>query len=260
MKDLIVSNYNRYDEDKRAFGSRAEQLEFIYTKKLIEQYVTPSKTVIELGCGTGYYGLYLSDKCKSFYGVDLTPRNIDRFKEKITERKLKNVNASVGDATSLPEINDNSFDIVLNFGPMYHLSQLERQKTILESKRICKDGGIILFAYINKIGAYLRACLDEKMKSRYPNKQANERVLVEGVDDIMPDIFFYTMPEDVEHEVMENGLTVLKNAGVSFDFNAGDVNIMTNEQYLSWREILDYMFESRSCTGASNHAVLACQN
>lgn len=35
-EESIISNYNNFDENKRAFGSKAEQIEFIYTQKLID--------------------------------------------------------------------------------------------------------------------------------------------------------------------------------------------------------------------------------
>lgn len=173
---------------------------------------------------------------------------------------MSNLSASVGDATNLEEIADRSFDIVLVFGPMYHLPPKEREMAMMESRRICKDGGIILYAYINKLGAYLHACLDETMKSRYPNKHANHCVLTEERDDILPDVFFYTMPEEMERAAMERGLTVLQNTGVDFVFSSNNVNAMTDEQYEDWTVVMDYMAGSRSCTGTSSHAILVCRN
>lgn len=258
-REPIISNYLGFDEDKRAFGTKAERIEFIYTKKLLDQYIKPSMSVVELGCATGYYGLYLSKMCGSYHGVDLTPKHIEQFRTKIDEQGLSNLSASVGDAVCLPEIGDSAFDIVLVFGPMYHLPHEKRLKVISESKRICKAGGLILFAYTNKIGAYLRACIDENMKSNYPNKKANESILTQGTDDILTDVFFYTMPEEIERDALANGLTIVHNAGVDFTFNAGDVNNMSDEKYAAWTEVLDYMFKSRSCTGAGNHAVLVCR-
>jgi len=249
-----------FNEDTRAFGTRAEQIEFIYTKKLIEQFVKPSSSVIELGCGTGYYGLYLANKCRIYHGVDLIPKHVEQFNGKIDKQGLTNVSTSLGDATSLPEIADNSFDIVLVLDPMYHLPHEDRLKAIRESRRICKVGGIILFAYVNKIGAYLRACLDDNLKLKYPNKKTNENVLTQGIDDDFSDTFFYTMPEEIEKDAVENGLRIIQNAGVDFTFNASDINKMSDEKYQAWIEILDLMFKSKSCTGASNHAVLVCQN
>lgn len=259
-KEAVISNYENYNEDKRAYGPRSEQSEFFYTKKLLDKFMRPDMSVVELGCGTGYYGLYLSDKCKSYYGVDLTPVNIEKFSLKIKEQKLSNLSAAIGDATNLSEIENDAYDAVLVMGPMYHLPRELRQKVILESMRICKSGGIIMFAYINKIGAYLRACIDKGVKARYPNKKTNEFVLNKGTDDMKPDVFFYTMPEEIEYDVMVNGLEVIENAGVHFCFDAEDIDNMDDEKYAAWTEITDLMFKSKSCTGVSGHAVLVCRN
>lgn len=259
MKNAIISNYDNFDEDKRAFGTRTEQIEFIYTKKLLNRYIEPAMSVLERGCGTGYYGLYLSSMCKSYHGIDLVPKHIEQFKSKADKIGLSNVSASVGDATYLPEISDNSYDAVLVFGPMYHLPPKDRKKVVMESKRICKNGGIVLYAYINKIGAYLRGCIDEKLKANYPNKITGEIVLLQGRDDVMPELFFYTMPEDIERVALEQGLTIVQNAGVDFTFNASDINNMDDERYAAWTDVMDYMFESKSCAGVSNHAVLVCR-
>jgi hypothetical protein len=60
-------------------------------------------------------------------------------------------------ALRLTGINENEFDVVLVFGPMYHLPPEERDMVFEESKRICKIDGIIMFAYQSKLGAYLQA-------------------------------------------------------------------------------------------------------
>ncbi len=66
------------------------------------------------------------------------------------EQNISNLSVSLGDATHLPQIQDETYDIVLVFGPMYHLPHDQREKVILESRRICKDGGLILILLTSK--------------------------------------------------------------------------------------------------------------
>ena len=74
---LIIDRYSDANrEENRALRSRSDGVEFHYTKKYICQFVTSQSSVIEIGCGTGYYGMFLADKCKSYLGVDITPNNI----------------------------------------------------------------------------------------------------------------------------------------------------------------------------------------
>jgi len=121
---VIIDRYtNSYQEELRATRSRASGLEFHYTEKILREYVKPQSSVVEIGCGTGYYGLFLADKCASYHAVDVTPANIATLQKKIDEQHLTNVTASVGDATNLSSLKNSQYDVVLIFGPLYHLAR-----------------------------------------------------------------------------------------------------------------------------------------
>lgn len=77
-------------------------------------------------------------------GIDITPENIKIFKKKALESGLKNVVGKVGDATKLENIPNESFDVVLCLGPLYHLPPNERELVFAECRRICKNGGIFV--------------------------------------------------------------------------------------------------------------------
>jgi ubiquinone/menaquinone biosynthesis C-methylase UbiE len=253
--------YEFYDdperENNRSTISRARSIEFYYTKKLLDKYLTNELTVLEIGCGTGYYGIYLHDKCKKYIGIDIVPKNIENFDKKITELKIENIKTFVGDALNISNISNNTIDLVLNLGPMYHLTHQEREVTLLESKRVCKNNGVIICSYINKFGAYFQGILREPEK--YPNKKANELILEKGTDDIRPNVFYYTTPEEMENLALTNGLKIIENCGINFLFNMGHINSMDEEKYKNWIEFSDYLFKSRSCTGLSVHGLMVCK-
>lgn len=255
---LIRDNYSKHcDEDQRAVSSRVNSIEFYYTKKFAGQYINLSTSVIEIGCGTGYYGMHFADKCKEYVGIDLSPENIAKFNGKIKSGKLNNVIAMVGDATKLDHIEDCRFDVVMALGPMYHLTANEKELAFSECKRICKFNGIIIFAYLNKAGAYVRACLD--FPDKYPDKNVTNIVLKEGTDDIRSGMFFYTMPEEIEEQAKSHGLSKIKNIGVDFIFKEKLINGMNENQFEAWMELSDFLCESETCTGLSGHALIICR-
>ena len=256
-KEQILRKYETANEEGRAERSRSEALEFHYTKRHLSKFVKPDSRVIEIGCGTGYYGMYFADKCAEYFGVDLVPSQIEIFREKIAAAGLKNVSCACGDATDLPDVADNSFDVVLCLGPMYHLSESERQKAFSECARICRPGGVAAFAYITSCGAYIGACVN--FSDIWPNEQTNRNVLGLGTDDIRPGLFWYNMPEGIEAEAAPHGFEKIVDLGTDFFVLNEVVNAMDDERFELIRPLYDRIASSESCTGLSNHALLICK-
>ena len=202
--------------------------------------------------------MYLFDKCREYIGIDLTPENINLFNEKIKNENIPNITAIVGDGTDLENIENNDFDIVLVFGPMYHLPRNERDLVFKESKRICKKNGILMYAYQSKFGAYLQAGI-LSYPNLYPTKKANEYVLIKETDDEFPGLFHFTTPVEIKESAISHGLEVVKNVGVNYYFNKEQINNMDNEKYESWLEFSEYLFNDETCTGLSNHSILVCK-
>ena len=124
--DRILEQYISGKEDGRANLSRSTRLEFHYTKKHLEGLIKNTDRVLEVGCATGHYGFHYADKCQEYLGLDIVPEHINIFNQKITESQIDNVACQIGDATNLQGISDDSFDVVLCLGPMYHLQSDER--------------------------------------------------------------------------------------------------------------------------------------
>jgi ubiquinone/menaquinone biosynthesis C-methylase UbiE len=249
--------YSNKKEEFRATKSRAEGLEFYFTKKIIDKYISKEKNVIEIGCGTGYYGMYCADICKNYVGLDLSQDNLEVFNEKISKSNISNIKTFNGNATNIANIESNSFDLVMVLGPMYHLPADERDLVFGEAKRVCKENGIIIFAYINKIGAYLQSgilCFPDT----YPNKSSIEYIFKKGTDDCNTGIIFYTTPIEMEQIAKKHDLNILKNVGVDFLFNQELINKMDEEKFNCWLEFSEFMCESERCTELSIHALLVC--
>lgn len=255
-KQVVLEKYSDGNEGDRATHNRSTGLEFHYTKKHLHNYIKPSDKILEIGCGGGYYGLYFADKCCSYHGIDLVPINIDVFNAIINESRHKNLSCEVGDATNLENVQSESYDVVLCLGPLYHLPPKERELATLECARVCKKGGIVAFAYINKIGVYVGGTI---IDSNYPNENANRCVLDNGTDDIRPNLFFFTTPEEMNMLVEKHNLHKIKNLGTDFFVTHNVVNAMTDEKFEIMRPLYDEMTSHESCTGMSNHALLICK-
>ncbi|HWQ58892.1 MAG TPA: methyltransferase domain-containing protein [Clostridia bacterium] len=257
-KSKVAEAYAGGREAGRAAEAGTYGLEFLYTKRALDPHITSDADVVELGCGGGYYGLYYAGRCKSYLGIDLSPVNIEAFQQQIAERGLVNVRAEIGDATELAGIPDEAFDVVLCLGPMYHLDREDRQRCMRACKRVCKPGGIIALAYINKAGAIAKFGIAYGWDKVF-TQRIDEYVLTRGTDDVRMDVFFYTMPEELEEDARNAGLDVLASKGLDFLIFENTIETMGDGQRATLFHFMDLIHESPSCAGLANHALLLCR-
>ena len=255
----VIDFYKNRNEDNRSKESRSDSLEFHYTKKILQEFITKDSDVIEIGCATGYYGMYFSDFCTRYTGIDLSPDNISIFNDKIFSSGKTNIITAIGNAINLSEISEKSFDVVLCLGPMYHLSYEDRLKVFDECIRIARKGAVLAFAYINKLGVYAAGCFNDKWRSGYPNAEAEKYILELGTSDAQPGLFFLTSPEEMEHCAKQKTLEVIKNCGLDFLFAQCAIDDMSEEKFNLYMNFADKIAESPSCVGLSNHALMICR-
>ena len=141
----LVDFYNRIDEDSRLL-TKYGRIEFLTTVKYVEKYLKDGMKLMEIGAATGRYSHYFAQKGFEVDAVELLEHNIEIFKRKTLPNEK--VRIKQGNAVNLSEYPDESYDITLLLGPMYHLYTVEEQKKALsEAMRITKNGGFVFVAY-----------------------------------------------------------------------------------------------------------------
>lgn len=147
IEKILENYYNNYDEDSRLIRDKAHSIEYITTTKYIEKYLKKGDRIIEVGAGTGRYSINYAQKGYQVDSVELISKNLEILKSKIT--KDMKINAIKGNCMDLSMYEDNTFDITLVLGPMYHLyDEKDIDKALKEVIRITKKGGKIFIAYI----------------------------------------------------------------------------------------------------------------
>ena len=148
--EKLEAYYNKFNEDKRLL-TRHGQVEFLTTMHFIREKIkeigekkgSDQLDIIEIGAGTGRYSIALSQEGHNVTAVELSASNLGRLK-----KKKSAVTAIRRDARNLSGIADESFDLVLLLGPLYHLHAFEEKLTaLLEAKRVMRSGGALMAAY-----------------------------------------------------------------------------------------------------------------
>lgn len=102
--------------------------------------IKPKQKILEVGVGTGLT-LPVYPRTSKVVGVDLSASMLKEAEELIAEKKLKHVSVKQMDATKLA-FADNSFDGVL--GNLFISATSFPRESLLEMKRVCKPGGMIV--------------------------------------------------------------------------------------------------------------------
>jgi len=142
----IISLYEAIDEDNR-FASRHGSVEYLTTMWYIDQYLRPGGRVLEIGAATGRYSHALARRGFTVDAVELVERNIEVFRRNTEPDEP--VSMIQGDALDLSRFADETYDLTLLLGPLYHLfNQDDKRQALGEAIRVTKTGGVIFASYI----------------------------------------------------------------------------------------------------------------
>jgi ubiquinone/menaquinone biosynthesis C-methylase UbiE len=210
----IVEHYtDDYDESKRIAQGFA-RLELVRVQEVMRRHLPrPPRHVLDVGGGTGIHAQWLAADGYSVHVIDPVPTHVEQA------TLLDGVTSELGDARRLTAADD-SADVVLLFGPLYHLSEPEdRLRALGEAVRVVRPGGLVFVAAVSKFASLFdglaRGFLFEP---DFPT--IVERDLREGEHrnpDRLPHLFttaHFHHPDTLRAEISASGLDVVDLVGV----------------------------------------------
>jgi len=251
----ISKIYEIFDEDAR-LRSQAAQVEFLTTVRCIEKYLKPGARILDVGAGTGVYSFYFAQQGYHVDALELADKNVRVFGEKLANWPKQasilgkmELTLRQGNAMDLSAYEDDSYDIVLLFGPLYHLhKQEDRLQCIAEAKRVCKSDGVIFFAFINNDMVILTE-LD--FDPNWLSGKTYDHDSFKVVD--FP--FVFLTVEQCRQTLKEAGIRTLHEVasdGVS-ELMADRINSLSEEEYQQYLRYHFYCCEKPEMLGHSNH-------
>ena len=245
--ELVQEVYRRFNEDSRLNKSQAARVEFLTTVRYIEKYLAPGAKILDVGAGAGEYSLYFARKGYQVSALELSDANIAAFRAKMTD--ADQIDLVQGNALDLSRYDSGSFDVVLLFGPLYHLhEEADKLRCIEEAKRVCKPDGKIFFAFISNdiVILTMQQCQDDYLMNGDYNKESFR------LDDFP---FVFHTPDHCRELLGKAGIQIIHEVasdGAS-ELLQDLVNGLDEASYQQYLRYHFYICEKPEFLGMSNH-------
>lgn len=245
---LLEDFYSHFNEDDR-LKTRHGNVEFITNIKYILDYIHKDDKIIDIGAGTGAYSIYLHEQGYDIEAIDVVKHNVD-----VMRTKCPNLKVHMGNAVKMDNYSDNSFDVAILFGPIYHLLKEEDKiKALKETKRIVKNNGLIFISYyMNDYAVISYGFIKNNIMESIAEGRIDENYHIISKED---DLFSMVNLEDINHfnEIMGfERIKIIASDGAS-DYLRTALNKLSDEAY---EEFIKYHLkncERRDLLGASSH-------
>lgn len=248
----LTEYYSNYDEDSR-LRSKHGMVEFLTTMRYVQRYLKPGMRVLEIGAGTGRYSHELARMGYAVDAVELVQHNIDVFRQ--NTREGENVTIRKGNAKELSMFADETYDITLLLGPMYHLYTVEEQKQALrEAIRVTGKGGVIFTAYCGNDATMVQYCFGRGMLKLEKYQKLVDMETFKASSD-PAELFELYRKEDIDALMADFAVTRLHYVGTDMATNymRGAIDEMDDDFFALYLRYHFTICERADMVGTSHH-------
>lgn len=152
-----VTRYYEEGLEAQRLSSALGELELLRTKEIINRYLPdPPVTILDVGGGPGVYACWLARDGHEVHLIDPVPLHVEQARhasEGQPEYPITSI--SLGDARKINQP-DASVDVVLIFGPLYHLTdRIDRILALREACRVLRKSGYLFAVGISRFASVL---------------------------------------------------------------------------------------------------------
>lgn len=258
--NYVVESYENYQEENRLTSNNARRIEFITTVRVLDEVINNKSKILDCAAGTGIYAFYLADKGHNVTATDITPRHIDIINQTLATKKYT-MDTAVLDATDMSCFGDNTFDVVLNMGPFYHLiTKEQREKCLKECLRVLKKDGLLITAYIPRyyVFQYIASQNVNYLDNNLAKQLIETGILKHDDEKCFWTDTYYSSKEEMELMYKKHNLEIIDHFvqdGLA-PILSEKVDSWDESQFKVWCDFHYSICREPSILGSSNHVII----
>lgn len=260
----IAEYYERFDEKER-LSNRMGQLEFRRSQELIKRHIpSPPAIVLDIGGAAGKYSCWLAQEGYEVHLIDPIRSLVKQARHASkSQPDFPLASCLIGDARTLP-FPDMSVDVILLFGPLYHLiHQRDRAKALSQAYRVLKNKGLLFAVGISRFASAVDALLQGFLTDPEFRKIVDQDLTNGQHKNPTQNISYFTdaffhHPKELQSEIERAGFSQIELVAIE---GLGYM-VQNLESYLEEKQLRESLFQILRCIesepsliGASPHVM-----
>lgn len=265
MEERIEKFYDQYVYQEWTRRDR-HPLEFIIIEHYLKKFLfLENFKIADIGGGPGRYAVTLAQWGHTVSLIDLSKANIDFARSKVCELGLEKKITEIdrGDSRDLSRFEDETFDVVLLMGPLYHLIHEEdRVRTLLEVKRILKKDGLMFTTFLNRYTPIIHMLTNwpegilekpEQFNFLLEEGHSFDFIKVKGNLTFAP--AYYIRVQEIRPLIENAGFQVIKLIACQSILGGRNIDKLSNNSklYQAWVDFVLATCEDEATFGSSTH-------
>lgn len=253
--DPAIEKY--YSQGKEIHRLDAALIEKDRTLRILKKRMPDTPAVVfDIGGAYGVYSFPLAEMGYEVHLIDPIPIHIQQAHD--YSKNFPNVKLAsylVGDARKI-DMPTNSADVILFFGPLYHLVQKnDRLQALNEAYRLLKPGGILFASVISRFNSLMDNIYKAAVSSKFQVIK-NDLLLGLHPSENSNTLLYFHTPEEVRSELLQTGFSNVSLLGIEGPVWYQSIMGTLQQNVQTWQQLLDLLelIETQeSIIGASAH-------
>lgn len=140
MSEAMDQVLNQTDPDAFDAAGRVDA-------ETLRPLISPTDTVLDLGCGVGRVALHVAPLCRTLWAVDASPTMLDLAAARL--RAIANVRFARCEGTVIPSLESESIDVAYSILVLQHVEREDAFLLLRELARVARPGGTVFLTFPN---------------------------------------------------------------------------------------------------------------